>query len=180
MTCPCGTSKEYSDCCEPYIKGKKLAPTAEALMRSRYSAHVAKDVKYLRESLAPESRHDYDEASAKKWMSSAEFKGLEIQSVKNGGEGDKKGTVEFTATYAMDGKTFEHHEVSQFRKDPQNHSWYFVKGDAHTHEEGHGHHHGPGGAGPQEPIKRAEPKVGRNDPCPCGSGKKYKKCCEAA
>jgi hypothetical protein len=31
--------------------------------------------------------------------------------------------------------------------------------------------------GPQEPIRRAQPKVGRNDPCPCGSGKKFKKCC---
>ncbi|MBF0412314.1 MAG: SEC-C domain-containing protein, partial [Desulfamplus sp.] len=30
-----------------------------------------------------------------------------------------------------------------------------------------------------EPVKRAEPKIGRNDPCPCGSGKKYKKCCGA-
>jgi preprotein translocase subunit SecA len=29
----------------------------------------------------------------------------------------------------------------------------------------------------QKPIKRAAPKVGRNDPCPCGSGKKYKRCC---
>jgi tetratricopeptide (TPR) repeat protein len=29
---------------------------------------------------------------------------------------------------------------------------------------------------PQETVKREEPKVGRNDPCPCGSGKKYKKC----
>jgi preprotein translocase subunit SecA len=27
-----------------------------------------------------------------------------------------------------------------------------------------------------EPIRRSEPKVGRNDPCPCGSGKKYKHC----
>jgi uncharacterized protein len=27
------------------------------------------------------------------------------------------------------------------------------------------------------PIQRAQPRVGRNDPCPCGSGKKYKKCC---
>ena len=30
------------------------------------------------------------------------------------------------------------------------------------------------------PVKRKEPKVGRNDPCPCGSGKKYKKCCGSA
>jgi uncharacterized protein YecA (UPF0149 family) len=41
------------------------------------------------------------------------------------------------------------------------------------------HVHGPDCAHdhePQQPIRRAEPKVGRNDPCPCGSGKKYKKC----
>src|SRR5262245_18169305 len=45
---------------------------------------------------------------------------------------------------------------------------------------------GPGGGGPRpartggddviKTFKREEPKVGRNDPCPCGSGKKYKKC----
>jgi uncharacterized protein len=32
---------------------------------------------------------------------------------------------------------------------------------------------------PPEPYERAAPKVGRNDPCPCGSGKKYKRCCGA-
>ncbi|WP_298836681.1 tetratricopeptide repeat protein [Clostridium sp.] len=36
---------------------------------------------------------------------------------------------------------------------------------------------GRGDYEPQEPIVREEPKIGRNDPCPCGSGKKYKKCC---
>ncbi len=30
---------------------------------------------------------------------------------------------------------------------------------------------------PQEPVRRATAKVGRNDDCPCGSGKKYKRCC---
>jgi uncharacterized protein YecA (UPF0149 family) len=30
---------------------------------------------------------------------------------------------------------------------------------------------------PATPIRHAEPKIGRNDPCPCGSGKKFKKCC---
>ena len=32
-------------------------------------------------------------------------------------------------------------------------------------------------SGVQEPIRRTEKKIGRNDPCPCGSGKKYKHCC---
>jgi preprotein translocase subunit SecA len=35
---------------------------------------------------------------------------------------------------------------------------------------------GQGGDGEARPVRRSEPKVGRNDPCPCGSGKKYKKC----
>ena len=34
-----------------------------------------------------------------------------------------------------------------------------------------------GGDGGSSPVKRKTPKVGRNDPCPCGSGKKYKHCC---
>jgi uncharacterized protein YecA (UPF0149 family) len=42
---------------------------------------------------------------------------------------------------------------------------------AHGHDHGH-HHHAP-----RAPLVRAVPKVGRNDPCPCGSGKKHKKCC---
>lgn len=47
--------------------------------------------------------------------------------------------------------------------------------DHHDHEScGHGHHHHP-----LQPIVRKEPKIGRNDPCICGSGKKYKKCCGA-
>jgi hypothetical protein len=46
------------------------------------------------------------------------------------------------------------------------------------HPHGHEHHHHHHGIAP---YVRASPKVGRNDPCPCGSGKKYKKCClEAA
>lgn len=52
--------------------------------------------------------------------------------------------------------------------------------DHHGHVHGphcnHGHHH----AAPVEQYRRTAPKVGRNDPCPCGSGKKHKKCCLAA
>jgi SEC-C motif-containing protein len=40
QTCPCGSQKPFSDCCEPYVSGAEAAPTAEALMRSRYSAYV--------------------------------------------------------------------------------------------------------------------------------------------
>ena len=48
-TCPCGSPALYAACCERYLRGPEhlLAPTAEALMRSRYSAYVARDAAYL-------------------------------------------------------------------------------------------------------------------------------------
>jgi len=169
MLCPCGTNKEYSQCCEPYIEGKKPAPTPEALMRSRYAAYVKVATPYLRETLAPETRGDYNEAEVIEWSKQSEWLGLDILKA----EGN---TVEFVAKYKTQGKVLEHHEVSTFRKDGGR--WYFVDGESHVHEEGKGHEHHAAEA--KQPLRRETPKVGRNDPCPCGSGKKSKKCCGAA
>lgn len=166
MSCPCGSQKDFSTCCEPYILGQQNPPTPEALMRSRYSAHVKQAFSYLRETLAPEVRAQFNEKEVRDWASS-EWLGLEIISA----ESNK---VEFTAKYKSKGKIFEHHEISKFRKIGDR--WYFIDGDHHVHEDGKGHHHHHE---PQTPIVREEPKMGRNDPCPCGSGKKYKKCCAA-
>ncbi len=58
-------------------------------------------------------------------------------------------------------------------------------GHDHGHEQ-HGHVHGPDcnhgheHFAPVQQVVRAGPKIGRNDACPCGSGKKHKKCCLAA
>lgn len=168
MLCACGSQKEYAKCCEPYIEGKEPAPSPEALMRSRYTAYVKVATKYLRDTLAPESRGDYSEADVLEWAKQSEWLGLEILKA----EGNK---VEFIAKYKAHNKVLEHHEVSTFRKEG-NH-WYFVDGESHVHEEGKGHEHH---AEPQKPVVRESPKVGRNDPCSCGSGKKFKKCCGAA
>jgi SEC-C motif domain protein len=169
MLCPCGTKKDYSQCCEPYVEGKVPAPTPEALMRSRYSAYVKVATPYLRETLAPETRGDYNEAEVIEWSKQSEWLGLDILKA----EGDK---VEFIAKYKTQGKVLEHHEVSTFRK--EGNRWYFVDGESHVHEEGKGHEHHP--AEPKQPVRRESPKVGRNDPCTCGSGKKFKKCCGTA
>jgi SEC-C motif-containing protein len=167
MLCPCGSQKEYAQCCELYISGEKFAPTPEALMRSRYTAYVKGATQYLRNTLTPETRGEFKESDVKEW-SKAEWLGLEILNAKGN-------TVEFQAKYRTDGKVYEHHEVSKFRK--QGERWFFVDGDHHVHEEGQGHHHHHE---PQAPVVREAPKVGRNDACICGSGKKYKKCCGAA
>ena len=175
MNCPCGSGKIFVQCCELYLKNKAVPDTAELLMRSRYTAFTQVDVDYLKKTLAPESRGDFDATSTKQWAQNARWKGLKIISTHKGGLDDKKGTVEFIATYQTDpengGEVLEHHEVSQFRKS-DNGQWLFVEGEAHTHKEGEGHHH-------NKPLtmKRELPKIGRNDICGCGSGKKYKKCC---
>ena len=125
----------------------------------------------LKNTLAPESRSDFDVAATKKWAEQSKWKGLKILSTEKGKETDKKGTVEFTATYEQDGETLEHHETSQFRKNDRG-QWLFIDGDSHTHKAGESHHHAK-----QQTVQREAPKIGRNDPCHCGSGKKFKKCC---
>ena len=174
-TCPCQSGESYSNCCEPFLTGAALPPTAEKLMRSRYTAFTLCDVGYIKKTLAPEAQRDFNSAATKKWAEEAEWRGLKILSTNKGTATDKKGTVEFIATYKQGDEVLDHHEVSQFRK-TDNGQWLFVDGEAHTHKEGEEHHLHP----KPQTVVREEPKVGRNDPCTCGSGKKYKKCCGAA
>jgi SEC-C motif domain protein len=175
MSCACGSPLEFEKCCKPFLAGEALPETAEQLMRSRYVAYTKADISYLTKTLAPEARSDFDPSSTEEWAKNSKWKGLKIISSRLGGANDRKGTVEFVATYEQNGKAIDHHEVSQFRKN-QAGQWFFVEGDHHTHAEGEGHDHHH--ARP-ETFKREAPKVGRNDPCTCGSGKKYKKCCGA-
>ncbi|MBI9080939.1 MAG: YchJ family protein [Pseudodesulfovibrio sp.] len=156
--CPCGSGKDHAECCTPYISGEKPAPTAEALMRSRYSAYVFKDLDYLKESLAPEALDGHEEDSVKEWAEKAEWLGLEIHDTWAGGEGDEAGIVEFSANYIIDGETLAHRERAEFKRIGEH--WRYVDGNMAS----------------AQPIRK-ETKVGRNEPCPCGSGKKFKKCC---
>lgn len=156
--CPCGTGKAYADCCEPIIKGVRPAETAEALMRSRYAAYVKVETDYIFETTHPKHREGYDVAGTKEWAESAEWQALEIISVNGGGSEDTDGEVEFIARFSEKGEPKVHHELALFKKEQA--GWLFTDGKAVT----------------QKPIARA-PKVGRNDPCTCGSGLKYKKCC---
>jgi SEC-C motif-containing protein len=125
-------------------------------MRARYSAYVKGDMAFLRQSLTSEGQAEFDEESAKQWSSRSTWKGLHVLGAEEKGD---EGVVRFKAYYELDGKAHEHHEVASFRREGGR--WFFVEGRA----------------GHQAPVVREEPKVGRNDPCPCGSGKKHKKCC---
>ena len=158
-SCPCSSGRNFAQCCAPYLSGGVLPLTAETLMRSRYSAYATGNVDYLRETLLPGTREDFDRDAALKWAESSEWTGLDIRWTEAGGPSDETGAVEFVARFTRDGQASLHHETSRFEK--RDGRWYFVDGIS--------------GSRP-----RIAPKVGRNDPCICGSGKKYKKCCAAA
>ena len=116
-TCPCGSSLTYDKCCGPVIQGDKPASTAEQLMRSRYSAYTKVDTGYLRASLHPDKRSDFDEKSTRTWAEGSEWHRLEIVETMGGGPGDTQGQVEFTATFSEDGVRREHREQATFKKE---------------------------------------------------------------
>jgi SEC-C motif-containing protein len=157
--CPCGSGLSLHACCKPLIDGTAKAPTAEALMRSRYTAYTLHDIDYLASTLHGAELRDFDKDATAKWARNSTWMGLEILRTSAGYPNDKEGTVEFKARYERDGVIQEHHEVSLFRKIDG--KWLYSGGKE---------------AGVVQ-VKRDTPKTGRNEPCPCGSGKKYKKCC---
>lgn len=156
--CACGSGKSYGDCCAPYISGKKNPPTAESLMRSRYTAFAVGDMDYIYNTHHESTRGELDMDGVKSWALNSEWLGLEIRETDKGSEKDNEGKVEFKCKFLFNGGEQTHHELSTFIKEDG--KWYFVDGALRNNTQ-----------------RRSEPKVGRNDPCPCGSGKKAKKCC---
>jgi len=159
--CPCGSGQEFDACCRPFHDGTALPPTAEALMRSRYSAFVVDAIDYLHDTLAPESRDGFDRGETERWARESTWKGLEIVGTQQGGPDDDEGVVAFCARFDFEGKPHSHYEVSRFRREAGR--WMYLDGQI--------------GVSKHDPRRVAA--VGRNDPCPCGSGKKFKKCCGA-
>ncbi len=162
MTCHCGKGSTFESCCGPFLSKEKKPTTAEELMRSRYSAFVEGDIDYIMDTHDPDTRGQIDRDGTGEWAKESEWLGLEILETDQGGADDTFGRVDFCATYKLKGAQVEHRESATFRK--QDGTWLFVDGEQL--------------AGP--PVKREGPKVGRNDPCSCGSGKKFKKCCGKA
>jgi len=156
-SCPCGSGAAYSECCEPVINGSRPAETAEQLMRARYSAYARVQMDFIFESTHPAHRKGYDHKGTKEWAESSEWQGLEIVESTKGGSADSEGQVEFIARFSEKGVKREHHECAHFKR--ENGTWFFTDGSM------------------VKPKPLAVNKIGRNDPCGCGSGLKYKKCC---
>lgn len=105
--CPCG-GETYGTCCEPIITQASKAWTAEALMRSRYTANAIGDTDHLWRSWHPRTRPATVHPSGNQWL------GLEITDVVDGMPGDATGIVEFNATYRDNWRTKVMHERSLF------------------------------------------------------------------
>ena len=120
--CPCGSGIPYQDCCQPFLSQKQDAPTAEALMRSRYTAFALQDENYLRYSWHPDTcpqeiRLNKNTA----WL------GLTIKNTTAGKSDDDSGTVEFVARNKTNGKAQRIHENSRFVR--VNNQWLYADGD---------------------------------------------------
>ncbi|MFE3068312.1 YchJ family protein [Streptomyces sp. NPDC059247] len=121
--CPCGLDAVYGTCCGRFHTGTAgTAPTAELLMRSRYSAFVVRDAPYLLRTWAPGTRPDgVDFDPGLRWM------GLEVESVAHGTPFHQEGTVTFTARYVHGGEPGEMRERSRFARHEG--AWVYVDGD---------------------------------------------------
>jgi SEC-C motif domain protein len=152
--CPCG-GEEFSQCCGPIIEGEEQATTPERLMRARYSAYATGAIDFLEKSTHSKSRQQFDREEAGRWSKDSRWLGLTILS--SDSVLPNRGHVNFEARYEdQEGVTVVHRERSLFERESD--EWRFVSGGA---------------------IPATSQKIGRNEPCPCGSGKKYKKCCGA-
>lgn len=150
---------DFQECCEPYLKGIKEPQSAQKLMRARYSAYVTSHIDFIEQTQTLNDDEEFDRMEATSWSRNSKWLGLEILDTKDGGKDDNKGIVEFIAHFEdKDGK-HAHHEVSLFHK---------IEGKWMFHQS----------LTPKNRPYVRETKIGRNDPCPCGSQKKYKKCCK--
>jgi len=128
--CECGSRRDYFDCCGPYIEGHESPPTAEALMRSRYTAYARgepQDIDWLIASHDPKSRSPTLREDVAAWARSARFTGLEVKVVERGGAEDREGFVTFVARYEEGGRKHTLSERSRFVRDEAGH-WAYVDG----------------------------------------------------
>lgn len=152
QSCSCGFPLPFNDCCGKYIYGTALPETAEQLMRSRYSAYVHNVPLYLMATHHPDFIANLNEELIEETARNTEWLRLEI--VFSQGDADTDtGIVEFKAWFQDGEEEACLHERSNFQFEDQ--QWFYTDGV----------------------LNPAPLKQGRNDPCLCGSGKKYKKCC---
>lgn len=150
-TCPCGSAVALADCCGRWHAGAP-APSPEALMRSRYSAYCLGLIDYLVATTLPAQQAGLDRASISAWSAGSQWLGLTVESNEALPDDPAHAFVTFTARWRDASGEHAQNERSAFVHSGGR--WYFLD--------------------PTVPVR-----AGRNDPCPCGGGAKFKKCCAA-
>jgi SEC-C motif-containing protein len=120
--CPCGSLIDYETCCAPVLRNASAATTAEALMRSRYTAFELQHASHLLATWHPDtrpSRISFD--PLQRWL------GLKILRTDRGGPADDDGVVEFVARFKVAGRATRLREVSRFVR--LSGQWFYVDGD---------------------------------------------------
>ena len=159
--CPCGSGMSLRACCAPYFEGA-LFPDAAALVRARYTAFCLCQYQFLIDTTHPDFRADMTVANLSEGLEHVRWLRLELGEMQKdvvlGNEGAFDNLL-LRAYYEQDGHEQVLEELSFFKWEGEH--LYYVDG-----------------VSPKKTVRRS-PKTGRNDPCVCGSGKKYKKCCGA-
>lgn len=119
--CPCGTNKRYLECCGAYLQKKEIAPTPEALMRSRYSAYVEDKLDFIRRTMRGEALLNFSKKKAKEKVT---WLGLEVLSSSFETHNPLIGYVEFKAKYKVADQIRVMHEKSEFHKIDDR--WYYT------------------------------------------------------
>lgn len=147
--CPCNSGLAYYECCEPFHTRSTHAPTPEALMRSRYSAYTLANIDYIQSTMYGRAAQDFDARQAKDWAQAVDWHGLTVMKTYSHPTDNARGFVEYFASFSQADKKLYIHEISEFEFIDGR--WYYTDGRS--------------GA------------IGRNEPCPCQSGRKFKHCC---
>lgn len=152
--CFCGSGGDLRDCCLPFINNEKLPQDAEQLMRSRFSAFCLARGDYLYETHHPDFRENLsaeelaEAARNRRWVKLEVFTQSPLS--------EEVSQVAFKAWYLEGDRLIPHAELSFFHQ--VDGRWLYTRGEIDS-------------------SLTDIVKLGRNDPCPCGSGRKFKKCC---
>jgi SEC-C motif-containing protein len=144
-------------CCEEIIAGALKARSATELLRARYTAFATRSIEFIVATTHPRVRQEFDETSNREWAQTSNFTKLVILDTIS--DGELAEYITFEAHFTQKNRQDIHRERARFERTDG--EWFFVSSEILK---------------PQT-IQYDAPKPGRNEPCPCGSRRKYKKCC---
>lgn len=125
--CPCESKRTFDRCCEPFVLGREFPPTAQALMRSRFTAYALGRADYLAKTTALVEREKLDVEELGRYCRAVKCISLKILQTEAGGPEDETGVVVFFAKLLINGKRMLHREKSRFVREDGH--WMYLDGE---------------------------------------------------